>query len=187
MTTQATLRAAVTPMVLALLAACASEPPVVSRLDSSGLTIVTLDDALVLSRPAHGIAAVVQDYAYVGPVRVNRMGEIDNYLWIGLASTVDREFANEDQAHAIAFVLLIDGQPMLLELEHWEATLDASPYATVAPVYATYGARASLDQIDRIAAATTVEAMFVTERGIAERYRAWQGKWDAWTVFVNAD
>ena len=173
--------------MLAFLAACAAEPPVLSRLDSSGLTIVTLDDALVLSRPAHGIAAVVQDYAYVGPVRVNRMGDIDNYLWIGLASTVDRAFANADRAHAIAFVLLIDGQPMLLELEEWGTTLDRSPYATVAPVYATYAARASLDQIDRIAAATTVEALFVTESGMAERYRAWQGNWGTWTLFVNAD
>ena len=187
MTVHRSVLAAIAATMLALLSACASEPPVVSRLDSSGLTVITLDDALVLSRPAHGIAAVVQDYAYIGPVRVNHMGNIDNYLWIGLASTVDRAFINAQLTRTTTLALLIDGQPMLLELDEWSALLDASPYATAAPVYATYGVRASLDQIERIAAAAIVEALFVTERGEIERYRAWQGDWATWTLFVDAD
>ena len=130
---------------------------------------------------------MVQDYAYIGPVRVNHMGKLDNYLWIGLASTVDRAFINARQTQTTALALLIDGQPMLLELDEWGALLDASPYDTAAPVYATYGARASLDQIERIAAATIVEALFVTQGGRIERYRAWQGDWATWTLFVDAE
>lgn len=187
MTMQRAVNTAFAAAVCLLLSACASDPPVVSRLDSSGLTIVTLDDALVLSRPAHSVAAVVQDYAYIGPLRVNRMGKIDNYLWIGLASTVDRTFVDAGREQAVTLALLIDGQPMLLELDTWSTSLDSSPYATVAPLYATYAARASLDQIERIAGATNVEALFVTEHGTVERYRAWEGDWGNWTLFVNAE
>ena len=57
----------------------------------------------------------------------------------------------------------------------------------MAPLYATYAARASLDQIERIAGATNVEALFVTEHGTVERYRAWEGGWGNWTLFVNAE
>lgn len=180
--TRAYLIAAVTA-----LSACSTQLPVVSRLDSSGITVVTLDDALVLARPAPQLAAVVQDYAYIGPVRVNRMGEIDNYLWIGFASTVDREFINASTAQAVTLALVVDGQPMLLALDDWSTSLDHPPYETAAPIYATLAARASLDQIDRIASATSVEALFIAENGVIARYRKWAGTWATWTLFVDTN
>ncbi|MGI9225010.1 MAG: hypothetical protein ACR2QX_11070 [Woeseiaceae bacterium] len=172
---------------VAALSACATQVPVVSRLDSSGITVVTLDDALVLSRPAPRLAALVQDYAYIGPVRVNRMGKIDHYLWVGFASTVDREFINASTAEAVTLALVVDGQPMILALDDWSTRLDHPPYDTAAPIYATLATPVSLDQIDRIASATSVEALFIAENAAVARYRMWAGTWATWTLFVDTN
>ncbi len=167
--------------------ACTTQTPVTSRLDSRGLTVVALDDAIVLARPVRRLTVAARDYAYIGPVEINRMGQRDHYLWLGLASTVDRAFADVSPADAELLAILVDGQPMILPLTKWSADLDRPPYATVVPVYATLSARASLDQIQRIADATSIEVHIISNSGVAARYRMWQGAWSSWSLFGRAD
>lgn len=170
-----------------VLSACASQPPVVSRLDTSGLTVVTLQDAVVLARPVRQIAGAARDYAYIGPVEINRMGRREHFLWVGLASTVDRALADVSPAGVRTLALIVDGQPMTLPLRKWSMKLDESPYRSTVPVYATHSAHASLDQIQRIASADSVAVHIVTDSGQTTRYQRWHGTWQAWSGLASAD
>lgn len=176
-----------TVIAMVLVCSCSSRPPISSRLDSSGVTVVTLGDALLLAHPVHQLAAAARDYAYIGPVRVNRSGNHEHYLWIGLASTIDRSFANASLADAASLGLVVDGQPMVLELTDLSTELDEPPYETSAPLYATLTARASLDQIERIANGETIETHFISSSGTATRYQMWGGDWSSWSLFVDSD
>jgi len=169
------------------LAGCATEASVTSRLDSSGYTIATMGDAIVLSRPTPQLAAAARDYAYVGPVEINHMGKLEHYLWVGLASTVDRKFDSISPDTAEDLVLLVDGQPMLLPLKKWNTSLDQMPYSTIAPMYATLSAHASLDQIKRIASSTSVEVHIVASDGTVAHYRMWQGDFPSWSLLGKVE
>ena len=178
-------------IVIAALAAasmsgCAANTNVTSRLDSNGLTVVTLDEPIVLARPVRQLAAAARDYAYLGPVEINRMGNRDYFLWVGLASTIDRELVGVSPADVQELAVLIDGSPMLLPLAHWAADLEQSPYETTAPLYATFAAHASLDQIRRISSAESVEVHLVSASGTTRRYQKWQGDWSSWSKLVAA-
>ena len=170
-----------------LIAGCATEASVTSRLDSSGFTVATMGDAIVLSRPTPRLAAAMRDYAYVGPVEINHMGKRDHYLWVGLASTVDRTFDSISPDTAETMVLLVDGQPMMLPLDKWITSLDQSPYETIAPLYATLSARASLNQIKRIASALSVEVHIIASDGNVAHYRMWQGDFPSWSMLGNVE
>ena len=158
-----------------------------SRLDSSGFTVETMGNAIVLSRPTPQLAASARDYVYLGPVEINHMGERDHYLWVGLASTVDRTFESIKPETATRMVLLVDGQPMMLPLDNWITSLDQLPYDTIAPLYAKMSARASLNQIQRIASAQTVEVHIVATDGTVAHYRMWQGDFPSWSLLGNAE
>lgn len=172
---------------IALFVGCATQPSSLSRLDSSGLTIVTLSDAIVFARPVRTIAVAARDYAYVGPIQINRMGDRRNYLWIALASTVDRELVGLDPTHAVALVLVVDEVPMELPLVEWDTTLDGPPYSSTVPIYATLAAHTSLDQIHHIANANAIELHLVVGAGNTAHYQHWQGEWTAFAEFARHD
>ena len=180
-------RKAMATLLVICLGGCMTQAPIVSRLDSSGRTVVTLDDAIVLARPIPQLASAVRDYVYIGPVEINNMGKREHYLWIGLASTIDRKFAKIAPDRIDMLVLFVDGQPMTLSLTNWRTELDNPPYETAAPVYATYAARATLDQIRRIADATLVDVHMMSGTGRAGHYRMWQGEWSSWSLLGRVE
>jgi len=173
------------PILFALvLAACAPAGTLQSRLDeTTGLTVVTLKDPLVLARPTR-LSATARDYAYLGPVEINRMGEREHFLWIGLASTLDRARIAEPPPQASTLALVVDGLPMILPLSEWLPELEVAPYSGNTPVYLTLAARASADQIRRIAAAESISVHIVTESGNTLNYRVWRGERPAWSAFA---
>lgn len=171
----------------ALLIGCSVEPPKTSRLDSSGLTIVTHDDAIMVARTVRKLAAGARDFAFIGPVEINRMGHRDYYFWIGLASTVDRDLVGHAPANAVAMALVIDDEPMIMPLSEWATSLDVAPYQSTVPVYVALMAQTSLDQIHRIAKAKSVEILMIADTDTAVRYQAWQGTWSAWSAFPGEE
>lgn len=172
---------AVLMIIVCALTGCASSKSVQSRLDSSGLTVVTLDEVIVLARPTRHLATVARDYVYLGPVEINRMGTLEHYVWVGMASTVDRALAVEPEPEAATLALLVDGVPMALSLLPWDKELDEPPYESSVPIYESFGARASLDQIKRIAQAESVEVHIITATGASVDYQKWQGQWSVWS------
>ena len=169
------------------LASCANDTLRTSRLDSNGLTVVTLNEPVVLALPAHELAAAARDYAYLGPVEINRMGERTYLLWIGLASTIDRKLINVRPSQAEVLALLIDGRPVTLPLVDWTTDLDRPPYDASAPLYVTLSAHASLNQIRMIARAESVEVQLISATGSARQYRKWDGDWASWSLLVVAE
>lgn len=166
-------------------AGCGGKSPLRSDLDSSGMTIVTLDRPTVLARSALDLTSTGRDYIYLGPVEINRMGERKYFVWLGMASTVDRPLVDEEQPRAASLTLLVDGSPMELPLTSWNLELDRPPYRSGVKVYDAYAARASLDQIDRIARAASVDIDVITDAGRSTDYRKWRGEWSQWAAFAD--
>lgn len=165
------------------LSSCAKFPVENSRLDSSGLTVVTLGEAVLLAHALPRVAAGARDYAYIGPVEINRMGYREFYLWISLASTIDREFLGLTPVDATELVLVVDDEAMQFSIGTWNTDLDVAPYASTAPVYATLEVSTTLDQIRRIAAAETVELHLIADTNANSQYQFWKGDWAEWQKF----
>lgn len=170
-----------------LLAGCTTQSSSISRLDSSGLTVVTLTEAIVFARPVRTLAAGARDYAYIGPIEINRMGDRQYFFWIALASTVDRDLLGVVPDDADALVLVVDESPMVLPLVEWDTTLDIPPYDSPAPIYATLAAHTSLDQIHRIANANVIELYVAAGATSTARYQRWQGTWTTFTELASND
>ncbi len=166
--------------VAVALSSCAKFPVEHSRLDSSGITVVTLADAILLAHTLPRVAAGARDYAYIGPVEINRMGNRDYYLWVSLASTIDREFLGLTPVDAIELVLVVDDEPMEFPIGTWNTDLDVAPYESTAPVYATLEVSTTLDQIHRIAAAETIELHLIAATNANSQYQFWKGDWAGW-------
>ncbi len=165
------------------LASCARQPIEHSRLDSSGLTVVTLGEAVLLAHAVPRVAAGARDYAYIGPVEINRMGLREFYLWISLASTIDREYLGLTPVDATELVLIVDDEAMEFSIGILNTDLDVAPYASSAPVYATLEVSTTLDQIRRIAAAETVELHLIADTNRNSQYQFWKGDWAEWQRF----
>lgn len=167
-----------------VLTSCTSKQVLQSRLDeSTGLTVVTLPEPLVLARPTR-FSAAARDYAYLGPVEINRGGAREHFLWIGLATTLDRERIAEPLPEASTLALIVDGLPMLLPLSEWNPDLEVPPYAGNTPVYLTLAARASADQIRRVAAAGSISVNIVTKSGKTVPYKVWSGERPGWAALA---
>ncbi len=95
---------------------------------------------------------------------------------------MDRERVGLTPEVAIALMIVVDGEPMFLPLTVWDTRLDAPPYTTTAPIYATLAAPTTLDQIHRIAAAENIE-MHIIAKSDAVRYQTWHGDWESWLTF----
>jgi hypothetical protein len=177
------LRAVTCLGLLCLLPGCAADLQSPSRLDSSGLTVVTEPAAVVFANPSRTLATGARDYAYLGPVEINRMGRRQYYFWVGLASTIDQDYVQRELPDVDTLVLIVNGEPMLLPLSEWQMDLDAPPYQSSAPVYAVFSAATSISQIHRIADAEFIELYLVDGDDLDARYLPWDRLWVAWRGF----
>ena len=171
-------------LVLCLLAGCGTEP-VREELfvEQTGLTWASMNDPIVLARNVPGFAVATRDYLYIGPVETNRRGTLEHYLWIGSASTVDRELRGNTLPSAEALLILADGAPIILELDQWSPGFDAAPYGSPVPTSHNWGARVSMNQIQKIAQSTTVEIRLASESDETAPYVLWHGSWESWQGF----
>jgi hypothetical protein len=169
---------------LLLLGGCASQPSLRSQLDESGRTWLSAQEPVALSRPAPRFSRAARDYLYLAPVEANNGGTRRQYLWVGLGTTVDRRWPWATPPDAQTLLLVLDGTPLTLPLEAWDAQIGAGLYRTPAPAYAVRRASVSLDELERIAAAAAVEAQVVRADGTVDTYELWSGGWSDWSAFV---
>jgi hypothetical protein len=170
---------------LLALAGCASHAPLRSQLDEAGRTWLSADAPVALSRPAPRFSRAARDYLYLAPVEANSAGTRRQYLWVGLGTTVDRRWPWAAPPEAQTLLLVLDGTPLTLPLEPWDAPLGAGLYRPSAPAYAVRRASVSLDELARIAAAASVEAQVVRADGAVDAYELWSGSWSDWSAFVS--
>jgi hypothetical protein len=102
---------------------------------------------------------------------------------MGAASTVDRELRGNSLPEAESLLIVADGAPVKLELERWGPDFFSVPYESPVPTSHNWGARVSMDQIQRIARATSVEIRLVSKSGESAPYELWHGRWQNWEEF----
>jgi hypothetical protein len=167
------------------LAGCATDPVLRSRLDDHGRTWLSVDSPVALARPAPSFSRAARDYLYVAPLETSSGGVRRHYLWVGLGTTVDRHWPWAVPTDAATLLLTLDGTPLVLPLEDWDAQPGAALYRPPAPVYTVRRASVTLDEVARIAAATTIEALVVARDGSVASYELWSGRWSDWSTFVT--
>jgi len=166
----------------ALLAGCASEAPLETALDPQGRTEARATSVLTLARPTPRFSEAARDYLYLAPVEVNEMGMRRHYLWLGLATTVDRAWSWAESSEPATLVLVLDGVPVALPLAPWDAT--APGFSTAAPTYSTMRAQVTLDELERLATASVIHVQLVSTAGAREPFARWRGEWTDWLPFV---
>ena len=170
---------------VALIAGCAADAPLRSTLDEKGRTWVSTDALVTLARATPALSNAARDYLYLAPIEINTNGVRRHYLWVGLGSTVDRRWQSSMPATATSVVLAPDGLNVALPLAAWDAALPMSMFSTPAPAYQIQRASISLDQLDRLARAASVEVLVVSADGSTAAYELWDGAWARWEPFVT--
>jgi hypothetical protein len=145
---------------------------------------VSLETAVTLARPAPRFSNAARDYLYVAPVQSSTTGTRRHYLWVGLGTTVDRGWPWSAPSDAVTLLLTVDGVRFALPLAEWEVGGGADLYRPSAPVYLVRRASVSLDELERITTATSIDAQIVASDGSVARYDLWDGQWSDWTQFV---
>ncbi len=169
-------------LLVALLAGCAAEVPLESALDSKGRTEVRATSVLTLARPTPRFSEAARDYLYVAPIELNEMGTRRHYLWLGLATTVDHAWLWVERSEPATLVLVFDGLAVALPLSSWEGMPPG--FVTPAPTYELRRAQVTLDELERLTTAATVEVQLLTADGTRESFALWRGEWADWLPFV---
>jgi hypothetical protein len=144
-----------------LLGGCGSSGPLVSdQLDPvTGVTVTRSTVPLVLYRDHSALAAHARDFVYVGPIQVNRMGNYNHFLWLGIWSTMQDQNISEQRDGFESIVVFADGEPLRLELHGWtRSSIGVSEHVYPAPTATAANAyyAVTLDQIRLITQARDI-------------------------------
>ena len=116
---------------------CSSTQSVTDRfLAATGATWRVAGAPMVFERTEARFSRSARDYTYIGPVALNRRGTYDYFLWVGIASTLDRGFLAPEEPPPEELQLYIDGEPLDLSLVDWDRRVPelAGQVAYVPPV-----------------------------------------------------
>jgi hypothetical protein len=177
-------------LVMLGLAACSSGNGLVEQLDErAGMTIVHGRELLVFARTEPRYSRSGRDYLYLGPLATNRQGVRDYYLWVGVATTLDRGFIAPDAAMPQTLYVTVAGEPMELVLEPLaelvRRTATAPIYATTVPLREELAARVTLQQLALLDGAALETVTVAAVEGPARNYVRW-GKGTGFRDFVTS-
>lgn len=148
------------------------------RLDrSTGVTFTTASAPVVFARTESRFSRSARDYLYLGPVETNRRGLREYFLWIGVATTLDRGYLAPEIPPPGSLQIMVRGEPMELALRPWAELVPGSPPADLyrSPVAprALLGARVTRDQLRLLAEAAPASVLARASDGSVRRYDAW--------------
>lgn len=171
-------RLVVLGLTAVLAAACGGQRSLELLDARSGATLVRGRVPLVFARSEPRYSRSARDYLYIGPVETNRQGVREHYLWVGVATTLDRGFlAPAADAPQLLYVE-VGGEPMELVLKPWRAHAPAAAeplYATDVPVRQELAARVTLQQLALLDAAPLVSIATAVDPGSTPRvYERWR-------------
>ncbi len=158
-----------------VLTACASRPTSdLSWLDTqTGVTVTRAAEYVVFARDNSAMAAYARDFAYMGPIGVNRSGRREYYIWVGLWGSMRTDLTEARDAFE-SITIVVDGEPMPLDVAGWtNGSIGVSRPVYLHPVAAGADAyyAVTFDQIRMIAEARTVE---IRSGGMDGVYMPWQ-------------
>ena len=181
----------VTTIVLAASAVvgCAHDGGLIERLDEHGVTITRDTAPLVFARTEGRYSRSARDYLYLGPVETNRQGIRDYYLWVGIATTLDRGFIAPTVEIPHMLYLNVQGEPIELPLRPWSEVLrdgGLEPlYETAVDTDSALAARVTLQQLELFAAEPLVSVTTATKAGDTREYFRWEER-QGWLDFIAA-
>jgi hypothetical protein len=181
----------VTTIALAasLVGACAQEAALIEMLDEHGVTISRDAAPIVFARTESRYSHSARDYLYLGPVETNRQGIRDYYLWVGIATTLDRGFIAPTVEIPRMLYLNVQGEPIELPLRPWSEVLrDAGPeplYETAVDTETALAARVTLQQLELFAAEPLASIATATADGDTREYFRWEQR-QTWLDFIAA-
>jgi hypothetical protein len=175
-------RVAFAAVVALSLAACSGANSVLERLDErTGVVLLRAREPLVFARTEPRYSRSLRDYLYVGPVESNRQGVREYFLWVGIATTLDRGFIAPLAELPSTLYVTIAGEPIVLPLAPWHdlvQTRTTEPvYRTAVPLRAELAARVTLQQLALLdAAQLETVAVDGAARTAVLGYRRWESK-----------
>lgn len=102
-------------------------------------------------------AAFARNYVHVGPIQVNRSGDHQYFLWLGVWSNMQAPNPAAQRDGLDSIVIFADGEPLSLDVSGWTPdAIGASEPVYLKPVASSTDAyyRVTADQIRLIAEAT---------------------------------
>jgi hypothetical protein len=171
------------------LAGCAHDVALIERLDEHGVTIARDAAPLVFARTESRYSRSARDYLYLGPVETNRQGVRDYYLWVGIATTLDRGFIAPTVEIPHMLYLNVQGEPIELALRPWNEILrdgGLEPlYETAVDTDTALAARVTLQQLELFAVEPLPSVAVASPDGQTREYFRWERKQD-WLDFIAA-
>jgi hypothetical protein len=163
----------------AVLAGCAGSGRLEQLDEQSGATIVRGPDVLVYARTEPRYSRSARDYVYLGPVETNRRGVREYFLWVGVATTIDRGFLAPAGEEPRTLHVEVRGEPMELPLKPWRELVPTGfrkpMYSTTVPVREELAARVTLQQLELIGGAAPASVSVATGEGGARTFVRWDG------------
>ena len=167
-------------MLAAVLAGCAAGGRLEQLDEQSGATIVRGPAVLVYARTEPRYSLSARDYVYLGPVETNRQGAREYFLWVGVATTIDRGFIAPEAQEPRTLYIEVRGEPIELPLKAWHELvptgLKKPMYSTTVPLRQELAARVTLQQLALIGGASPGSVSLATgETGAARTFVRWHG------------
>lgn len=148
-------------IAVSVLFGCAGSAATVNdKLDPlTGVTITFSKSPLVLYRDNPSQAAYARNFVHLGPIQVNRSGNYQYYLWLGIWNTMQTASLSQHRDGFDSIVLFADGEPLLLDLSGWTPeAIGSSEPVYLKPVASSVDAyyRVTADQIRLIAESSDI-------------------------------
>lgn len=176
-------------LAASLLAGCAHDAALIERLDGHGVTIARDTAPLVFARTESRYSRSARDYLYLGPVETNRQGVRDYYLWVGIATTLDRGFIAPAVEIPDMLYLTVQGEPIELPLRPWSEVLPDGglelPYETAVETKTSLAARVTLQQLELFAAEPLTSIATAATGADTREYFRWEER-QGWADFIAA-
>ncbi len=167
-------------LLAAAFAGCAGGGRLEQLDEQSGATLVRGSEVLVYARTEPLYSRSARDYVYLGPVETNRQGVREYFLWVGVATTIDRGFIAPEAPEPGTLYVEVQGEPIELPLKAWHELvptgLKKPMYSTTVPVREEFAARVTLQQLALIGGASPASVGLATrERSAPRTFVRWDG------------
>ena len=155
---------------------------------TSGMTVLTANAPMVFARTEGRYSISARDYVYLGPIETNRQGTRDYYLWVGVATTLDRGYLAPDGEVPDVIFVDVQGELMEFNLKPWSERApnlqSMRPYSTAVDVQTQLAARVSLHQLALLSNETLDTLRIGRADGNTRLYRRWQDE-QSWNGFLR--
>ena len=167
-------------LLAAVSAGCAGGGRLEQLDEQSGATIVRGPSVLVYARTEPRYSRSARDYVYLGPVETNRQGVREYFLWVGVATTIDRGFIAPEAQEPHTLYVEVQGEPIELPLKAWHELVPTGfkkpMYPTTVPVREELAARVTLQQLALLGGASPASVSFATgENNASSSFVRWGG------------